>query len=216
MEVRHGCVALFGSDTIDYQPSSRPRVKPLSSPQSPQDLANIGPQDLWAVWSRVADIILAKDTAQDPVSIRWILASPGSEGLEEIARQFPSSLIAALPLASLRHAGLLLSDSIAPGWVRAAFGLSPEKKVALVSGSDGELHLDLSGRVQGSVLLEASRKEFARLLSEGNRILEQKDWSTILDDVRSSAQEGAVKWFYHQRTPQAAKGLEQWLLEKAN
>ena len=191
-------------------------MKPFSSPPPAQDLANIGPQDLWAVWSRVADFILAKDAAQDPVSIRWVLASPGPEGLEEIAKQFPSSLLAALPLASLRHAGLVLSDSSAPGWVRAAFGLDPEKRVALVRGPNGDLGLDGSGQTEGEVLLETSRKEFIRLLAEGNRILEQKEWSAILDDVRSSAQAGAVKWFYHQRTSQAAKGLEQWLLEKAN
>ena len=211
-----GCFGLSKGDTIDHSPHFRPRVKPLSSPQPTQDLATIGPQDLWAVWSKVADFILAKDAAQDPVSVRWVLASPGPEGLEEIGRQFPSSLLAALPLASLRHAGLVLSDSSAPGWIRAAFGLGPEKRVALVRGPNGELGLDGSGRREGEVLLETSRKEFLRLLAEGNRILEQKEWSAILDDVRSSAQEGAVKWFYHQRTPQAAQGLERWLLEKAN
>ena len=58
----------------------------------------------WAVWRRVPNRLLEMKAKSSIVDTLWVMASPGEEGLEEIAgpRGFPKSLLAALPLAQLR------------------------------------------------------------------------------------------------------------------
>ena len=190
----------------------------MTIPTNPVDLAKIGPDDLWIVWSRVPEFIRQRDLTMDAVRFHWLLASPGQQGLQEIAREFPRSLIAAVPYATLSQAQALLGEeaSSTPGWVRAALGMKSSVFV-LAQDSDGVLRLTTKSAVHQNeqVVLQGANDDLAKVVSEGKRILEVRDWKAIADDVRECAQTKPVKWFYHQRTPEAASRIQASLEKQA-
>ena len=193
-------------------------MSPVPASSSTLDLADIGPDTLWVVWSRVADFVLAREPNTDPVSAEWVLASKGEAGWGEVVEEYPGSLVAALPLTTLLKMEHLIQPEVEqskPGWVRVGLGLGSPQKFYLVERKSGDVCL--SGRKAQSgerTLLSGTVNDFRSLLKEGVRIVQAKDWSAISDDVRSFAQTQPVKWFYHQRTPQAAAILQDWAREK--
>ena len=180
-------------------------------------LDEIGPEDLWVVWSKVPAFLLAHDPKMEPVRIHWVLASKGTKGLDEITAQFPTSFIAAVPLSVLAsvEAKLASKGSSHPGWVVIAMGWGNQKKFWLLKDKQGQVRFDVNKKQGDEVLLSGDLSDYQELLKEGLRILQQRDWLSMADDVRAHAQAGPVKWFSHQRTPEAAAVLQKHFEEMA-
>lgn len=180
-----------------------------------RDLADIGPENLWAVWSRTAQFLVALRPHLDPVSFHWVLASPGEMGLAEISGGYPTSLIAAVPLSTLRAASesfAFPSESKTPGWVRTAFGLGGSHTFSLVREDSGTVRFEKGRRRKkgAQVLIQGNTSDFISILNRGEQILQEKDWAGVFDDIRAEAQQGPVKWFKHKKNPKAAASIQQF------
>lgn len=173
-------------------------------------LDQIGLDDLWVVWSKVPAFLLAHDPTMEPVRIHWLLASPGPKGLAEIASEYPTSFIAAVPLSVLESvdAKLAAHDDAHPSWVVAAMGWASRKKFWLLKNKQGDIRVDFNKQSGDEVLLTGGLDDYQSLLKKGHQLLERKDWLGMAGDVRAHAQAGKVTWFSHQRTPEAAAVLQ--------
>ena len=188
----------------------------LSDSSRSVDLAAIGPDDLWVVWSRPPGFL--QDLGEPAVRVHWVLASPGQQGLEEIAgpQGFPTSFIAAASLNTLRQVAKSLppvKPTALPRWVQKALGQSDPVVVAKLP--DGSLAAMGPGLTHDSVVLQGEREDFLAALATGERLLKTHDWKEIEDDLRPAGQDQPIKWLYRQRDPEAARVLQDFLSEGA-
>ena len=191
----------------------------LACPALDEDLSNVTPDELWAVWSRVPDFLLAAGLEKDPAFFNWVLASPGPQGLSEIQgpKGFPDDLLLALPLSRLQSIAEALEaprHPSLPKWVQAALG-RPEG-FRLLQDSSGKTRLSVGENAvgPGKVLASGSLKAFFGLVETGKRILASRDWRAIHGDQRPAAQTGVVKWLDYQQNPTSAAALDRFLNEK--
>lgn len=183
------------------------------------DPAQIGPDDLWAVWVRSPAFL--RQAGVSEVSIRWLLAAPGSDGLGRIASGFKEDFVTAFPLTLLRHIGLTApvpaQSGHLPKWVRTALGA--KETLLLVrdkAGSSRIVSTQDELRAGETVLARGSRRDFDDILNEGERILRNKDWTKIFSDVRPFVVPGTVGWLSHARNPKGAAALEAIMERLAN
>lgn len=182
------------------------------------DLANIGPDTLWAVWSRVPEFLLASGAEKDPVFFNWTLSSAGESGLDHIKgpKGYPDDLLLAAPLSHLMALSSTLDpppSSSLPQWLQSA--ISRPDGFKIIAGPTGQPEL-LVGRHTGRpgrVLAKGNLKAFFDLVEDGERIIKTRDWSSIHGDLRPEGQTGTVKWLDHQKNPEAAAALERFLAE---
>lgn len=152
---------------------------------------------------------------EEPIFFKWILASPGEKGLDQIGAGLPNTLIAALPMSVLKHAQAVLCSNLppkTPKWVQVAMG--SDDAFRLVKKSNGDIRVVASREILGAddiIMVQGDMDDFMDVLTQGNKILGEKDWTLIFDDLRPDAQSGLVKWLFHQRTPEAAAIVERFL-----
>jgi hypothetical protein len=179
-------------------------------------LNDIGPEDVWGVWFSVPEFL--QNVGEPPVDFRWILASRGDKGLDEIKgpKGCSESFIAALPMSLLQQAEMVIAPdrgpSKLPRWVQAAMGI--EEAFGLVKTASGTVRLLKSKeKVDPSeeLLVQGSMRDFKNLLEEGCRIIDAKDWKLVHDDLRPEGKIGNVKWIQFKRNPLAAAALEEFL-----
>lgn len=154
---------------------------------------HVNDQVLWVVWSKTFVPFLKFGLRSDPITVSWVLASPGKDGWAEIAgpKGYPSSLIAASPLDLLRKAPSVpeVAARVAKRWAVA----SPPPKF-------GRLPLLLRG--------SASLQEW---VAAGEAIVATRDYRTICADLRPVAPGHPADWLYYQRNPAAAERLRDFL-----
>ena len=194
-------------------------MSPSFPSEQVRDLADIGPDSLWAVWSQMPTFLKQSCPHLDPVLFHWVLASPGEEGLVEISKGYPTSLIAAVPLSTLRQAAQVFGvEDVGPtpGWVRAAFGLTSKKRFVLIKDAYGNSRVGLNQRLLAGEreVLRGDMRDFISTLGKGNKILANRVWTEVFDDVRSFAQGGHLKWLFHQQHPRAAASAERLFLNE--
>lgn len=154
----------------------------MQAVQYPSDSSawEMSPAVVWGVWSHTfRPFLLAGKKEQ--VTFAWILASPGSQGLAEIAgpKGYPSSLILALPLQAMQ---------------------------AIVAGAEVMSQLK-ELRWQGATELPLDMQSLRALVAEGERVVQQKDYRAVVNDVRPVAPGHPADWLYYQRNPAATQRL---------
>ena len=187
----------------------------LTTPDETMDLANIGADNLWAVWVKRPQLL--QQAGSDAVALYWMLAAPQREGLERIEKEFNSMFVAAMPLAMLQQINTLfpISPSPLPKWVTAALGTastlilvrSPEGAVRVITHAD-------QMQAGDATILTGDRRDFDKVLEEGNAMLRDCNWTAVFDDVRPSAIRGTVGWLHQQRDPEGAQAMTE-ILERA-
>ena len=182
----------------------------------PVDLARIGPEDLWAVWSRVPAFLLASGAEKSPAFFSWMLASQGDAGLRELQapQAFGDDFLLAMPLSRLQSLADALEPPkgpVLPGWVQAALGSPQAFRVVETPSGEIQLVLDQNQEVSGKVVAKASLQGFFDLLTEGQRIVSERDWKAIHGDRRPAGQTGLVKWLDYQQNPESSAALDRFL-----
>lgn len=154
---------------------------------------HVNDQVLWVVWSKTFAWFLRLGYRSDPITVSWVLASPGKEGWAEIAgpKGYPSSLIAASPLHLLR-----MAPSVPQVVARAAMLWS----VASPPPKLGQLPLMLRGE-----------RSLQALLAVGDAIVATRSYRTICADLRPVAPGHPKDWLYFQRNPVATQRLRDFL-----
>ncbi len=194
-------------------------TSPLPSSNS-DPLANIAPEQLWAVWTRVAPFMVAR--GEPAIHFCWMLAPAGDQGLAEIGgpRGFPTRLLATVPLAALQDMSLVLSAGKAsrlPAWAQAFLG-TKSHQFALVKDETGQARFVETASPayqKARVLVSGDSDDFFRVLEEGNRILNTHDWNAIAGDLRPEAQDGPINWLSRQKDPTGSALLKEFLEQSA-
>ena len=179
------------------------------------DPANIGPEDLWAVW--IKNDPLFQMGGAPPVEVKWFLAASGKEGFDRLAEGWQEAFLAAFPLSFLRQLALTLpppSSSNMPKWVQVALGA--EHTLILVRDAAGNTRvINHANKMTAdeTEILRGNRADFDAILNEGNHILSNKDLHKITKDVRPFIKKGEVSWLDYQQDPKGAAALAEILRE---
>jgi hypothetical protein len=181
-----------------------------SNSLSQPDPANIGPDDLWAVW--VGAPLFLRQAGTPAVSIEWMLAAPKDEGFKRLASGFGEDFITAMPLSLMRQMAQMLppepTSGGLPKWVQIALGA--DSSLILSRNSEGGTRVVSSARdlLPGEEeLVRGSRRDFDNIFNEGERILQEKDWRKIFSDARPFVKQGEVGWLHHARNPEGAAAM---------
>ena len=136
---------------------------------------------LWGVWSHTFKPFLASGR-KDPVSFAWVLASPGPQGLAEIAgpQGYPTRLIAALPLVDLKA---------------VAAGAAVLEKASSLGG------------LAAQPSIPVGKKALDELVALGEQVLARKDYLSVGRDLRPVTPDHPSDWLYFQRDPAATRSL---------
>lgn len=160
------------------------------------------PQNLWVVWGETRPI-LVKSGWRERFYHVWILAAEGEEGLAQLRESMPNEFLAAMPLEALLRAecipGLGPSKSFGPAWLRWPW----RSDMCLVLSESGEFlwHERSARPEQGVVVLEGKKRDLRPVIHEGRRVLGEKDYRTILSDVRPAAEGHPRDWLGFMRDP---------------
>lgn len=167
------------------------------------------PQTLWAVWGKAPDYQV-KANWSDPVYQVWVLASPGSLGLEEIKQQMPNEFLAAAPLEQILAAKTLLSSSDRPSvgsWWPAWLPQVSSASFFLHRDADGTMswefgnESDPTNRPESQAVLEGRVRDFTDLCAQGERILSEGDYKSILKDARPVSPGHPRDWLHFMKAP---------------
>ena len=177
------------------------------------DPANIGPEDLWAVW--IKNRPLFQMGGAPPVEVKWFLAAPGKEGFDRLAEGWQEAFLAAFPLSFLRQLALTLPpppSSNMPKWVQVALGT--ENTLILVRDTSGNTRVvnNVKEMKAGETeILSGNRSDFDAILNEGNHILNNKDLRKITGDDRPFVKQGEMGWLDYQQDPIGAAAMDRIL-----
>lgn len=182
--------------------------------QSPE----MTPQTLWVVWSRTPEFFLVKKLETDPVRKTWVLASPGDQGLAEIAGPsgFQSSLITALPLDMLTQitAGV---DDLAERQQQSIVGklLGRKPRICIVRKANGEISMVPHRRKQrGDVeLISGDIEDLERVVEEGRKIFETMNYSRLAGDLRPITPNHPERWLLKRKDPVAYAAIQKFMNE---
>lgn len=167
------------------------------------------PQTLWAVWAQAPDYQV-ETRWSDAVYQVWLLASAGPSGLEEVKRQFPSEFLAATPLEQILAARTLLSQSGQSKWAALWPTWLPKIRAAsffLRNTTDGAISWGFGNATEaasstgGEVVLEGRMSDFINVCGEGERIMVEKDYGSILQDARPVSPGHPQDWLHFMKAP---------------
>lgn len=176
------------------------------------------PQTLWAVWIRTPDFFLANKIETDPVRKTWVLASPGDNGLAEIASPtaFQGVLVAALSLDMLIGISEGV-DALAEHQSKTLLGRLPGRtpRICIVRRASGEVAIvPHRGKLRGDVeLLGGGLDDIMQVVDEGRQIFETMDYQKVFDDLRPITSTHPKRWLFQKKDPAAFAATQKFMNE---
>lgn len=181
---------------------------------APDPSPEMTPQTLWAVWSRTPEFFLAKKLETDPVRKTWVLASPGDQGLVEIAGPsgFQGSLIAALSLDMLTQITAVVERQ-----QQTLVGklLGRKTRICIVRKPNGEISMVPHRRKQRDdvELISGDLEDLERVVEEGKKIFETMNYSRLAGDLRPVTPDHPERWLLKRKDPAAYAVVQKFMNE---